>query len=164
MRFWCPARLICTLGVAAFLSCFLSAQGSSSWQYPIHTARMTFYFGGSGMDLDSQVRVFVCVCVIVLCVLCVVYLPYYCTLLPSVFSSPRRVITALSPRLGSLRNTGHLCCSNFQGRAAGQKLWRLPSVYPRACRFGFFVYFAVRVWWCHSSATSAAEGGRLDSI
>eukprot|EP00752_Nemacystus_decipiens_P017814 g15971.t2 len=28
--------------------------GGSSWRYPLHKARMTFYFGGSGADLNSQ--------------------------------------------------------------------------------------------------------------
>eukprot|EP00904_Undaria_pinnatifida_P013489 jgi/Undpi1/9270/HiC_scaffold_26.g11728.m1 len=28
--------------------------GSEGWRYPLHKARMAFYFGGSGMDLNSQ--------------------------------------------------------------------------------------------------------------
>ena len=28
--------------------------GTSGWRYPLHKARMTFYFGGSDTDLNSQ--------------------------------------------------------------------------------------------------------------
>ncbi|CAN0507186.1 unnamed protein product, partial [Ectocarpus sp. 12 AP-2014] len=36
--------------------------GGPSWRYPLHKARMAFYFGGSAMDLNSQVHLFVSSC------------------------------------------------------------------------------------------------------